>query len=191
MVYLIRHGERLDKIDLSWVKTAKNKDDPPLTNHGKRQSKDAGILLNDLRVNKKFIIISNPWKRCIQTAIEISKILNHGKNIKKVRIHNGLTYVYEGDVEPFLKIRKSKYVGTYLSKEFGLDDENRYLKLLNDLENKYKDYDIILVTHGETIEKIIRMDKTINKKHKIDVGYANIFEINIHKNKKIKYINKY
>ena len=182
MIFLIRHGERIDKVDPNWIKKSKNKEDPPLTKLGKKQSKKTGQNILNNKDHKKFIIISNPYLRCIQTAIEILKVFNKYNNTnKKLRIHNGLTYINKNEELPIFNIKRNKYIGNYLSRDFGYDEIKRYLSLLNQLKNKYKNYDIILITHGEIIEKLIQLNSTKNKK--IEINYADFIKLSINKNK--------
>ncbi|XP_064399217.1 uncharacterized protein LOC135345705 isoform X1 [Halichondria panicea] len=96
-VFVIRHGERIDHVDYSWVGKSDRPYDPPLTEQGVREAKDAGCMLKerstlelqtcllsslsssntlawgpiyfqDIVINT---VISSPFLRCLQTAQHI------------------------------------------------------------------------------------------------------------------------
>lgn len=80
MLWTMRHGERGDLEDKnSFIEHNKRfaSTDPPLTNNGRDMAFKSGQylkqkLLNDYP-NKKFMVISSPYYRCIQTSIEVMK----------------------------------------------------------------------------------------------------------------------
>ena len=41
-LFIVRHGERLDNVDYSWVDTAERPYDPPITQTGVAEAKSAG-----------------------------------------------------------------------------------------------------------------------------------------------------
>lgn len=41
-MFIIRHGERLDNVDWTWVRTAERPYDPPLTEDGEEEASSAG-----------------------------------------------------------------------------------------------------------------------------------------------------
>lgn len=53
LMYLIRHGERVDKVNPNWKLTAKNPDDPPLTYMGKKQGYLTGRFLKNVTCPKE------------------------------------------------------------------------------------------------------------------------------------------
>eukprot|EP00746_Dinoflagellata_sp_MGD_P012663 gnl/MRDRNA2_/MRDRNA2_127072_c0_seq1.p1 gnl/MRDRNA2_/MRDRNA2_127072_c0~~gnl/MRDRNA2_/MRDRNA2_127072_c0_seq1.p1 ORF type:complete len:579 (-),score=61.92 gnl/MRDRNA2_/MRDRNA2_127072_c0_seq1:587-2323(-) len=82
---VVRHGERADSI-LSetgdgWIGTQDFQDfpvDPPLSQHGLVQAHQVGKYLAGLAAEhgEGFqIVVSSPYKRCVQTAVEICKTL--------------------------------------------------------------------------------------------------------------------
>ena len=46
-VFIIRHGERLDNVDYEWVRRAERPYDPPLTEDGLREAREAGKRFKD------------------------------------------------------------------------------------------------------------------------------------------------
>lgn len=70
VVYIARHGERIDHVDKSWVKNAERPHDPYLTEVGIQQAAALGTHLMDKKLNH---IFCSPFYRTIQTANEVSK----------------------------------------------------------------------------------------------------------------------
>ncbi|PIA13474.1 hypothetical protein COEREDRAFT_83444 [Coemansia reversa NRRL 1564] len=78
--YFVRHGERIDHIDETWVKTAQVPYDPPLTAEGNRQAQCTGAFIQRLEqevksnqnagspVQTEFLVLTSPFLRCAQTA---------------------------------------------------------------------------------------------------------------------------
>uniref|UniRef100_A0AC34GMS2 Phosphoglycerate mutase n=1 Tax=Panagrolaimus sp. ES5 TaxID=591445 RepID=A0AC34GMS2_9BILA len=66
-LWVIRHGERIDKVDPEWIKTAPRGawDDPPMTEKGMQQAREAGKRLKDEKID---YIFSSPFIRCLKTA---------------------------------------------------------------------------------------------------------------------------
>ncbi|KAI8802215.1 histidine phosphatase superfamily [Cladochytrium replicatum] len=105
ILYLVRHGERIDSVDRSWYKSAQEPLDPPLTSTGIKQTSLSGHLIassnladgplpqNPINIRAAFgsgltktntsaplklpitQVFSSPFLRCIQTANEIHKAL--------------------------------------------------------------------------------------------------------------------
>jgi len=77
---IVRHGERQDYADPTWVAHQKQTDgrpwDPPLTARGKRQAVAAGQRLlqecAQLGVPQPSQVYSSPFTRCVETAVEIA-----------------------------------------------------------------------------------------------------------------------
>jgi len=82
---LIRHGERQDYVDTSWIVSASRPWDPPLTEHGKQQAKAAGESLKGLLhrnslppVTKMF---TSPLTRCVETALGVADTCGYSGSI--------------------------------------------------------------------------------------------------------------
>jgi len=73
LVFLTRHGEREDHVNPKWYLNAPNIFDPPLSVKGFRQASELGIRLKKEKITH---IVSSPFTRTIQTAIEVAKHLN-------------------------------------------------------------------------------------------------------------------
>ncbi|TPX69343.1 hypothetical protein SpCBS45565_g02587 [Spizellomyces sp. 'palustris'] len=72
VVYVVRHGERIDQIDPSWVNTAPEPHDPPLTKLGVAQAQRTGEYIAEDRqrngYNTALTVLSSPFYRTLQTA---------------------------------------------------------------------------------------------------------------------------
>jgi broad specificity phosphatase PhoE len=71
---IVRHGERIDKVDLSWLSTAEHPTDPYLSNVGFEQARAVGEHLK--RTQNITRIYVSPFTRTLQTATEITKALH-------------------------------------------------------------------------------------------------------------------
>lgn len=82
VVYLLRHGERIDQIDPSWIHTADAPFDPPLTDLGILQATtSANFIRDDIEQNNvadphDAIILASPFYRTLQTAHAIADALS-------------------------------------------------------------------------------------------------------------------
>jgi len=111
MLFLLRHGERADKAGPEEKEKISIKCDPHLTDLGKLQARKAGDkivkLLKDYYKESglkseelKYLIISSPFRRCIETAYNVSQAF------PKESIYGGKIYLndylcdYLGDFHP-------------------------------------------------------------------------------------------
>ncbi|XAR63241.1 hypothetical protein NMG60_11023116 [Bertholletia excelsa] len=74
-VVVMRHGDRLDNVDLTWAKKAARPWDPPLVKDGKVRAFFTGRRLRTqlgFRIHRVFV---SPFLRCVQTASEVVSAL--------------------------------------------------------------------------------------------------------------------
>jgi broad specificity phosphatase PhoE len=71
---IVRHGERIDKVDPNWLATAEHPTDPFLSDVGFEQARFVGQHLK--RTENVTRIIVSPFTRTLQTATEINKSLD-------------------------------------------------------------------------------------------------------------------
>ncbi|MGK7936658.1 MAG: histidine phosphatase family protein [Xenococcaceae cyanobacterium] len=73
IVWIARHGNRLDFVNPEWFNTAERRYDPPLSEDGLIQAQELGQRLKKEKVSH---IFSSPFLRTIQTANEVAEILD-------------------------------------------------------------------------------------------------------------------
>ncbi len=71
-IWITRHGNRLDFVDPNWAKGADYPFDPPLSPDGVEQARQTARALRGTGISR---IVSSPFRRCVQTALEIVEIL--------------------------------------------------------------------------------------------------------------------
>lgn len=75
-IFIIRHGERLDRVNLNWASKALRPQDTPLSQMGHEQAKRLGKwLYSKIPIRKPTKIFCSPFIRCVQTANEIAEQL--------------------------------------------------------------------------------------------------------------------
>lgn len=97
-VFIIRHGERLDKINHLWSSKAIRPQDTPLSNVGHKQARRLGKwLYSKIPITKPIKIFSSPFIRCIQTADNIAEQLEglqhsglFGTNLSEICVEPGI-----------------------------------------------------------------------------------------------------
>jgi broad specificity phosphatase PhoE len=72
-IWIARHGNRHDFVDLEWFNTASRPYDPPLAEDGIIQAQDLGRRLQTEKISH---IFSSPFLRTIQTASQVAEILD-------------------------------------------------------------------------------------------------------------------
>ncbi len=72
-IWITRHGNRYDFVNLDWFITAKLPYDPHLAKDGIKQAQELG---ERLKLEKITHIFSSPFLRTVETAYEVAKILD-------------------------------------------------------------------------------------------------------------------
>jgi broad specificity phosphatase PhoE len=65
VLWICRHGERIDQVDPNWRHSARAYDDPPLGDRGVVQAKETGERLKHEQIDA---IFASPFERCVHTA---------------------------------------------------------------------------------------------------------------------------
>lgn len=73
IVWIARHGNRLDFVNPDWFNTADRRYDPPLSDDGVVQAQELGKRLQSEAIAH---IFSSPFLRTVQTAREVARVLN-------------------------------------------------------------------------------------------------------------------
>eukprot|EP01061_Rhynchopus_euleeides_P039550 TRINITY_DN67860_c0_g1_i1.p1 TRINITY_DN67860_c0_g1~~TRINITY_DN67860_c0_g1_i1.p1 ORF type:complete len:270 (+),score=115.50 TRINITY_DN67860_c0_g1_i1:217-1026(+) len=99
-VYVVRHGEREDDVNEEWTALSDRPYDPPLTATGRLQAAKRGDhLLSQPEEARPVVVVTSPFKRCIQTAsILFSHLTDQGRSPGKLLVHHSLGEVHEARV---------------------------------------------------------------------------------------------
>uniref|UniRef100_A0AC35F7C2 Phosphoglycerate mutase n=1 Tax=Panagrolaimus sp. PS1159 TaxID=55785 RepID=A0AC35F7C2_9BILA len=180
-LWVVRHGERIDKVDPEWIKTAPRGawDDPPLTEKGVNQAKEAGKRLRDEEID---YIFCSPFIRCLQTATAIVGELKENAKLK-LFVEPGfvedlsITQFPPGclsakDLHNDFKLIDANY-DSFL-KDF-LPEDNEYVcekRIRSTIENLLDKYpgNVLIISHGSPIAAIHTVLGNTNR----DIGYCAI-----------------
>lgn len=157
IVWIARHGNRLDFVHPEWFNTAERRYDPPLSDDGFIQAQELG---KRLKIENIRHIFSSPFLRTIQTANEVAKILD-----LPIKLEAGLSEWHNADwmsEKPEIQPREllaKKYLridGNYYSRivpnypESQAEVNNRTGEIAIKLVAEFND-DILLVGHGVSV----------------------------------------
>ncbi|KAJ7539694.1 hypothetical protein O6H91_11G105500 [Diphasiastrum complanatum] len=179
-LFVMRHGERLDDADPSWVLKASRPWDPPLTERGKLQALAVGQRLRKegWQISR---ILCSPFLRCVQTAAEVIKGLSEEGETAPLKPKVSLEYGL-GEVMNSIAIRnppRSHATASWLLEVSELlsmlpadtidasaesmwpklpawqeSIENahfRYAKTFQEAADKFPEDNVLCVTHGEGV----------------------------------------
>ena len=152
-LYLVRHGEaenNVKRIILSHPEANKN----PLTERGQNQIEELAGYLEDKKID---VIFSSPIQRTMETAEIISK-----KTGAKIVVDARLTEVESGKLEgvdwdSFIKLYPQALNPSRTDKNGmeGLEDiRDRVVSFIDELNERYKGKNIIIVSHGNPLRVI-------------------------------------
>ena len=160
MLFLVRHGQRADQATPEEKSKIQLKCDPHLTDLGKVQAKKAGERIVNLLHNYhdvsgkkpedlKYLIISSPFRRCIQTANHISHALAKENIIGQKIYLNDYLCDYLGDFHPesVLKDLQVRNSIEEVQKHIELDLQDGYPEIGNHA------YNPMHPEEGETLRK--------------------------------------
>jgi broad specificity phosphatase PhoE len=113
IVWIARHGNRLDFVYPEWFNTAERRYDPPLSEDGFIQAKQLGKRLEKENITH---IFASPFLRTIQTANEIAEILN-----LPIKIETGLSEWHNPN---WMSDKPKTHPQEFLAKEYPRIDWN-------------------------------------------------------------------
>lgn len=143
---IIRHGET----DWNTEGRFQGIEDIKLNEAGKKQALDCAKYLN---IGKWNAIITSPLIRAKETADIISKAIG----IEKVEVMNELIERDLGSASGLLpKERNERFPDNKIPDAEPREAiKERVTKALNDIDSKYKDQNVIVITHGGVINSIM------------------------------------
>ena len=78
-LFVVRHGQRVDLVDLEWRKTAENPYDTPLSAHGLEQAEQLARFFDreiaHSSSGSRATVLSSPYTRALQTALPTARAL--------------------------------------------------------------------------------------------------------------------
>ena len=146
-ICIVRHGET----DWNAQERLQGRTDIPLNENGKAQAMKCGEFLAQTSWEA---VITSPLKRAKETAEIIATYIG-----EPVMINEAFIEKCFGEAEGMTAEEREKaYPGKqYPYQESEEDLEARLLSGLQDIQRKYRDKKVILVSHGAVIHKILKM----------------------------------
>jgi len=148
--FVMRHGEAGN--NLNWEVNTVLGNDAHLTDHGKEQVMDSAMKIKEFDIN---LIYRSPFNRAKETAEIVASVV--GVNSDSIVVDNRIREIsvptYEGKSWKYFH---DKYPNTEENfsiepeedSESFLDVKNRTMDLIYDIESKYSNKNVLLVTHG-------------------------------------------
>ncbi len=176
-IWIIRHLHRMDRDEPDhWRRNPRmlqNFLDTPLTNFGKDAAAKAGleIVQNTPDIDLIEFIYSSPFTRCIETSIEIAKIINkkkrHTKKPCKIRIEYGLSETIPVQLDFIKVLDKELTIDKFplLDYEMSIDRiYTRYSSFIDiSYKSLYKKSDIIAETLTNSADRIVKVMQYFEK----------------------------
>lgn len=177
--FILRHGE--SEANVQGIIISNPLNGVPnfgLTNKGKEQVKES-ILKNKI-LDKNTIIYSSDFKRARETAEIVKTILKteeiHLTELLRERFfgnfektsNTNYNLIWEKDADPNHIFNNVESVNNVL---------NRTKKLINDLEKKYQNKIILLVSHGDSLQILQTFFEKINPSAHRSLKHLNLREI--------------
>ena len=146
-VYFIRHAQADNSVRDGYLR--------PLTEKGMR---DRALVTEFLRDKYIDVILSSPYKRAIDTIIEISAIKGIDIEVVEDFRERKSDIDFSGQSFDFKDFSERQWVDfsyTYSDGECLAEVQERNIAALNDALTKYKDKTIVIGTHGTALSTII------------------------------------
>lgn len=144
-IYFLRHGET----DWNVIGRIQGRTDIPLNSNGVRQAKESSEFLTDLNID---YIVTSPLKRAQDTA----KIVQEKINVDLIVMEEFIELSF-GDAEGMTLDERLKLYPdrVYPNQEEEASFKTRFFKGLDTVHNKYKNKNILIVSHGALINAIL------------------------------------
>eukprot|EP00800_Vazella_pourtalesii_P009314 TRINITY_DN23525_c0_g1_i1.p1 TRINITY_DN23525_c0_g1~~TRINITY_DN23525_c0_g1_i1.p1 ORF type:complete len:243 (-),score=73.59 TRINITY_DN23525_c0_g1_i1:85-792(-) len=167
LVCLLRHAERLDDVDMSWLShKQERKYDPPLSPHGQVV---ASAICGDLDLHKLNLkhVISSPFLRTLQTAAPIARDLSHSQLIVCNAVCECLSEEVGVRTQPIFYPQQQAEACPELSLEYMsdlcpvfpetvLEVQQRYRAAIQMIADKYWPTGVLIVTHAIAVRAAFR-----------------------------------
>lgn len=162
IIWIARHGNRLDFVNPEWFNTAPRRYDPPLSEDGFIQGMELGQRLKSEDITH---IFASPFLRTIQTADKVAQILNLPIKLEAGlgEWHNPAWMTEIPEIHPadFLAAKYSlidKNYKSYLSPSYPetkADVNQRTAKTVRQIVADYQE-NVLIVGHGASVYGVTR-----------------------------------
>lgn len=154
-IWIARHAERLDTVDLDWKPRAKYPHDTPLSEQGHKQAIQMALSLKDKNIKH---IICSPFLRTVQTAQYCAGVLGLKINIEP-GLHEWINIPDRVEIEGFTPILDTE--GFYeplwnrkIQRESESDMYRRMEAIGKALMMRFEG-NLLLISHGSPVKALI------------------------------------
>ncbi|MGF1481139.1 MAG: histidine phosphatase family protein [Cyanophyceae cyanobacterium] len=157
IVWIARHGNRLDFVNPEWFSTAERRYDPPLSDDGFIQAQELGQRLKSESITH---IFSSPFLRTVQTANQVAEALDLPIKLEAglSEWHNPGWMSEHPEILPTAEIQArfpridSRYTSR-LVPEYPESNETMMLRMARTARQLVKEFtdDILLIGHGASV----------------------------------------
>ncbi len=156
---VMRHGEAMHNVPGQEKYDSGGDTENHLTENGKNQVRESAEKLKDRKID---VIFCSPFLRTRETADLVAEVIGHDKSKiiydDRLREH-GLGILDGKSFDDSHKIVFENHAADLSSNEYGLESYNemkiRVGNLVMEIENKYKDKNILMVTHLGLVKTVI------------------------------------
>jgi broad specificity phosphatase PhoE len=187
ILYLVRHGQRLDSIQKQWYSPDENQYDPPLSPEGMGQ---AYQIAQRLQAEPIDFIFSSPYLRALQTAHPIAEALNLPLYVEAgigewlgrgmIPLEPNITPAYQRHEEfPRLEFLHN----TRLVPHWPETVEECFARLKNTIQQLLESYEgnLLIVGHGRTVTGLAHV-LTQKPESQFKYGLAALSTLRLHEN---------
>ena len=151
--YLLRHGRNIHQTDKKHICYNWPDDNPPckLDEVGIKQAKQAGIELKDKNIE---LIFSSDILRTKQTAEIVASILDKEITSFDERLRDNNWGIFAGklkaEARAFYNDKDKMIIAPPQGESWG-DIQKRLIDFISEIEKKYTDKNVLIVSHGDPI----------------------------------------
>lgn len=175
--FIMRHGESESNVIHAVSCVIGNKDF--LTEKGKNQAQESALKLKNKKID---LIITSPLERCTQTAEIMAGIIGLEKKhilkderIIEVQAISSMGKTWEERDSQF-KSRKEFFVKEIEGDENLMTVKKRMGEFLYDLESKYKNQNILIISHGSPMSLIPEIKDGLNLEQILKADFRGVLK---------------
>ncbi|CDW91389.1 UNKNOWN [Stylonychia lemnae] len=175
-IYILRHGQRADKVHEPGV-TFENKDDPPMTEIGRKQCYASAKYIQNQILNRnqsqqgklEVKVYSSPFLRCIQSSEEVCRMFNINQFKVDTRLsENQATFYYDKDPLPNLILHDPKQLKKFQNQSLELQWNSNWYEEGRSLINYPDSSRTLKARFVSILEEIIQDEFNQNAQENLD-----------------------